>query len=164
MWGGSRAELSASVVRWASVLLIVALFAVDRFGGTDLQSLNLSFLAAYLFLILTAFGLPLAEGRSHRRLIEWAALGLVFLGVVLLFTEPFSLAKAFPFLKVSTLQGRLGAVLLVGVAVWASVRLLVPLVRQVRNAQREPLRIAGQRHLVSGSAFFVCYSPKCFCF
>ena len=51
MWGGSRAELSASVVRWASVLLIVALFAVDRFGGTDLQSLDLSFLAAYLFLI-----------------------------------------------------------------------------------------------------------------
>ena len=155
MWGGSRAELSICAVRWASVLVIVALFAVDRFGGTDLQSLNLPFLAAYLFLIFLAFGLPLAEGRSHRRLVEWAALGLVFSGMVFLFTEPYSLAKAFPFLKVSTLRGSLGAALLVGLAVWASGRLLVSLVKQVSNAQREPLRIAGQRHLVSRSAFFV---------
>ena len=152
-----RASVGAGgpAIRWASVFVISAIFAADRFGGAELQAFHLPFIGAYLFLVLVAIGLPLMEGHSANKAFDLAALASVFIGIGLYWFEVPTFNKTIPFVSAPTNGQAVCLLLLCGSAFYAATKLLLPFLSDSSFLGHEPIHIAGQRMLPVRPALFV---------
>ena len=155
MLGRAGIGLSGSTARWVSVFVILALFGVDRFGGAELQALHLSFIGAYLFLVLVAIFLPLVEGRSAYQILDGTALVSVFIGIGLYGFEVPTFDETIPFVLAPTNGQLVCLILLCGSAFYAVVKLLLPLFSDFGFLGRDSIQVAGQRVLPVRSKLFV---------
>ena len=155
MLGRAGIGLSGSTARWVPVLVILALFGVDRFGGAELQALHLSFIGAYLFLVLVAIFLPLVEGRSVNQILDGTALVSVFIGIGLYGFEVPTFDETIPFVLAPTNGQLVCLILLCGSAFYAVVKLLLPLFSDFGFLGRDSIQVAGQRVLPVRSKLFV---------
>ncbi|MEE2694059.1 MAG: TRAP transporter fused permease subunit [Pseudomonadota bacterium] len=153
--GRAGVGVGGPAVRWASVFIILALFAADRFGGAELQAFHLPFVGAYLFLVLVAIGLPLMEGCSANKILDVIALASVFIGIGLYGVEVPTFNKTMPFVSTPTNGQLLCLTLLCGSTFYAAAKLLLPLLSDFGFLGREPIHLAGQRVLPTGSKLFV---------